>query len=695
MINLGKIRCNRIFVIGNVSGDYHKLIDILYEQNFTKNDILVSTGDFTLSDNLHSIDVLLFFMNNVNTIGLLGKNEYDLLQLLQEQKIDQLPLWVKNYPNIQEIENYLINLPAIIQLDSHYHIVNRGVDASKRLEEQDPKVFYSIGKYDKDSRYYQNSTKSWYEEGTCFGQIIFSGIDAGAIDAGNSNYCLYSDMEKDKPLKCLIYHKPSGAITFVESVGNLLNSKQAAVENFDKYKKMLNDLKLEKPNVNPKQLGKMPPINIDWDKYQNMLNDIENEQILDQAKKDINNKPVIYDEDQTKRIMDKQKKDINKQKKLLITPKQKIIDEEKALEKKQPKIKEKEKYLKEDYISPEQQEALDRAKEEFDTVLPVAAPDMSEFEAVPEVKDYNEENFQLTTFKTPDEYISAGGRCIDVSIGALLYLQSLGYQSGTWALNETHDESKCLHKVDGNFYPKGICRENSGKVFNLSTEIIQFAKAHKGAKGYNHPPATVFAHSHPCCKCRYILSPPTSIDQIPNTAPHLPMNASPDIIADYKQKLLSRLPIMEISAYVSPIDNRFAVAYLNNLIDITKTASTENWVEEIKPIKITKSIYAEIGLGLQHPVNEGDIGFVLKQSEDKAQIYSYEFHRIFTVPIDAIRIVDLKKSDAKPRKGQFILTEDDILGILYRVDDTDNFIVYLPEVEITTIINKVQMLDFF
>ena len=325
----------------------------------------------------------------------------------------------------------------------------------------------------------------------------------------------------------------------------------------------------------------------------------------------------------------------------------------------------------------------------MDTVnkgIPQVVKDTSEEPAItPETiipKEDEDKNYVLYDKDIPSEYISAGAPGVDISISALFYLKSLGYTQAIWELHETHTK-------------KDICNNLAGRRFNLIS-IIQSAEAHKASKGYGWPPATIYQYSHPNCKCRYEVKKPSMYTYIPDNAPGLPMNVSNEVLTDYKQRLFQILPdTFTVDSDMIAPDEPFRIAIINDLMDRTKIASEENWIDAIKPIKIEKSTIVDTGLGMRHPVNEGDIGFVLKQSDDKAQVYSYQYHRIFTVPKDIIRVVDLKKTDKEPKKGNFVITEDDLLGFLYKIEEDGSMIVYVPEIESTVVINKLQMLDFF
>lgn len=202
MLDISNSNFDRFFVVGNLLGSYDKLINILYYQEFSYKDALVLTGNFIHNEVNKSIDCFEFIKNNDNCFSVIGRNEVSLL--LTDN--DNIPVWLKSYPNIDNFKNFITELPLIIKIYDYFFVINSGIDYSMPLEEQEQEVFYSIGKYDKDSKYYYNkdTNMSWYDidySGTSF---CFSNVDAGRITVP-AGYCLYRDVED--PLRCVIYKR--------------------------------------------------------------------------------------------------------------------------------------------------------------------------------------------------------------------------------------------------------------------------------------------------------------------------------------------------------------------------------------------------------------------------------------------------------------------------------------------------------
>ena len=213
--DLSETGVDRIFVVGDVLGDYDKLINLLYQQRFSHKDIFVTTGNFINSFaeeapvkpvNPKQLDALLFIKNVMTTYSVKGKNEFDFLRSLSGDV--PCPTWLGEHPNKEDIIKFIEELPLIIKISDYIYIVNAGIQPNLSLDEQSPEVFSSIGDYDKDSRFYQfpnPDAKSWYEfEIPGKTKFCFGGkrLDSVEYPAG---YCLGRKM--GEPMRALIFRK--------------------------------------------------------------------------------------------------------------------------------------------------------------------------------------------------------------------------------------------------------------------------------------------------------------------------------------------------------------------------------------------------------------------------------------------------------------------------------------------------------
>jgi hypothetical protein len=221
--DLSGLTTDRYIIVGEVNGDYERLVNMLYQQRFTYKDTLIMTGNFINLETANSpinsqqLDCILFIKNLANTYSVKGANEFDFLRRLPEVGT---PDWLKINPKSNEILKFIEELPLIIKVSDYIYVTNAGMQPNLPLSQQNPEVFYSIGDYDKDSRFYQFDNpdkKSWYEfdledKGVpfkvCFGGEAKQGI---VFPAG---YCLGRSNDK---ICALILRKGQAQPIFIEA----------------------------------------------------------------------------------------------------------------------------------------------------------------------------------------------------------------------------------------------------------------------------------------------------------------------------------------------------------------------------------------------------------------------------------------------------------------------------------------------
>jgi len=214
VLDLTVLNTERIFVFGELKGNYASFINILYDQKFTWRDTLVTTGNFVDYDEEKSLDLTYFLKNNKNTYSVKGKNEFNLLTT------ENPPIWYKDEETKNDVKEFLEELPVIIKVANNTFVVNAGVEPGKRMPEQNPEVFYSIGDYCPDSRFYQFENpdkKSWYEyefiEDGCLTKFIFGG-KGFSEEKVNSGYAI--GRNGDEKLKCLILNNKTDDFVLVQ-----------------------------------------------------------------------------------------------------------------------------------------------------------------------------------------------------------------------------------------------------------------------------------------------------------------------------------------------------------------------------------------------------------------------------------------------------------------------------------------------
>jgi hypothetical protein len=222
ILDLSRLETNRIFVVGELNGDHAALMRLLYQQRFGYADTLITTGNFFNVNNMSSLDLTVFLRNAVSCYSVLGEQEIKLLEYLEDpEKEVEIRNKMKNKLNDYCLE-YIRECPLVIKYRDYY-IMNAGVDPSKCLEDQDPTVYYSIGEYDKDSRFYQYSNpekSSWYNTPylvngkhvkICFSRIFLNDIE---VPAG---YNLGRNLQTNSNLRCLVIDRTQGTPSIITS----------------------------------------------------------------------------------------------------------------------------------------------------------------------------------------------------------------------------------------------------------------------------------------------------------------------------------------------------------------------------------------------------------------------------------------------------------------------------------------------
>lgn len=207
---------SRIFVISNIEGDYYKLIPMLFEQQFSNKDILITVGNFMNFEKEASLLCMEFIKNNTNVYSVMGYNEHKLLAYLREEKYEDLPVWIKQYPDISDLVFFLETLPPVIEINDSMYVVHAGLEPYKKIGDQDPEVFYTIGCYDEDSRFYlfpNPEQKDWYdfefEKKIIFGNHCTENISCPA------GYSIGRD--EDNLFKCLLFDRTSDTPIIIEA----------------------------------------------------------------------------------------------------------------------------------------------------------------------------------------------------------------------------------------------------------------------------------------------------------------------------------------------------------------------------------------------------------------------------------------------------------------------------------------------
>lgn len=213
LLDLTDLNTKRYFIVGELHGNHDALMRLLFQQNYKFSDTLILCGDFFDVESPKIVDLIGFLHNTMNAYAVKGEREVQFLKdLTDPEKKAQLYKKIGKYVDNERIIKYLNDLPLVIKMGDFY-AMHAGVDPMKSLEDQDPEVFFSIGEYDKDSRFYQYSNEkeeSWYQRpylvngkhvNICFGHVYSNVIE---VPAG---YNLGRNPEIDLRYRCVIIQK--------------------------------------------------------------------------------------------------------------------------------------------------------------------------------------------------------------------------------------------------------------------------------------------------------------------------------------------------------------------------------------------------------------------------------------------------------------------------------------------------------
>jgi len=166
LLDLTDINTKRFFIVGELNGNYDALMRLLYQQQFKFSDTLIMTGNIYNSESRKNSEMLIFLYNAMSAYPLSGKNEIQLLEdMHNSEKVEAVNKSLGKLAGDPNMLKYIEDLPLVIKVGDYY-IMHAGLDPSKTIDEQEEDVFYSIGEYDKDSRFYQDSKneESWYQK---------------------------------------------------------------------------------------------------------------------------------------------------------------------------------------------------------------------------------------------------------------------------------------------------------------------------------------------------------------------------------------------------------------------------------------------------------------------------------------------------------------------------------------------------
>ena len=314
------------------------------------------------------------------------------------------------------------------------------------------------------------------------------------------------------------------------------------------------------------------------------------------------------------------------------------------------------------------------------------------------------------------ELLGQPGQFLDTSLNSIMYLQALGYKTGTWNLSVEHDilgkglsnkalKSVCSPMVNLGMGKMPICDALHGQIFTLD-QVISNAKEHAGKHGYRIP-KPVLALSHPKCRCSIICHAPASPNEIPDSAPGVPMEGTSEELLFYKTNIFNNMAQfkdvhIDRHTILARIIHETAEEYYSEtppkpeapmsgpeiaealLSTVRVKIAEEEWTEDIKPVMISKNfIYRTIigGALIIRPIPDTYYGFQLGTKGNYSRVYLGDLNRIINIPTDRVKDIEVTPSKSGDIEGGNYMEVDGQLCLVIKIFSADKILCYLPELD--------------
>ena len=241
----------RTIIMGDIHGCYDELINLLNKVNYdSNNDLLISVGDL-IAKGPKSLEVLNFFINNKNTLCVMGNHEYAVVRWLffaeSNESNKSIPIGLKpgsehekmaKMLNSEQIK-YLYNLPHILQISTKFDIdekktknnliiVHAGINPLIDISQNNSyDVMYVRNIHNSLATEYISNGTNWTElwkgeETIIFGHDAIRGIQIKNNSIGLDSACVYG-----KQLSCIIY--PNKEIVSVPALNMYVVPNESAL----------------------------------------------------------------------------------------------------------------------------------------------------------------------------------------------------------------------------------------------------------------------------------------------------------------------------------------------------------------------------------------------------------------------------------------------------------------------------------
>lgn len=280
---------------------------------------------------------------------------------------------------------------------------------------------------------------------------------------------------------------------------------------------------------------------------------------------------------------------------------------------------------------------------------------------------------------------------VDASINTFAYLKELGYNYGMWmtgpehsAIGEKRPQDHCSPIIDG--IP--ICDRMDASQIDLEDAIIN-AINHAHQHGY-YPPKPILAYTHPGCSCSVLCWAPTTPEEIPDSAPGIPIFGTPQEILFYKQHMHSKMQDFQIDRWtvLSPevYEIEAARAGIFNEYSIIQASSDErrkfaDWKSDVEPVAVSDGFILRSYLGTYRPIPDTYFGVQIDKNDEYCRVYLGDLGRVIIAPVEKIKKINLKSKKFSEINANMYIKVDDNIGIVIKVFSEDKILCFVPELD--------------
>jgi len=273
-----------------------------------------------------------------------------------------------------------------------------------------------------------------------------------------------------------------------------------------------------------------------------------------------------------------------------------------------------------------------------------------------------------------------------------------------------------------------VCDYLNGTTISIE-KMIDHAHRHSGNHGY-FPPKPIVSMSHPACACHLICWPPTSVEDIPDSAPGIPTFGDYDDILQYKREIFERISSGQMKVDRFTIlskeilkESEHAKAYTVDEWDVRKKllkypafqrevereeteeeyhasakdvwvkTAADSWHEDIQPVAIATPHIFKSFLGPIRPIPDTYVGLRTHSDGQYSLVFVGDMARHSFIPNTYLTDLKLRKHDPSEIKPVMFVDVDGSIGIVISIFDDDKILCFVPDLGTSVFVDYVEPLE--